>query len=893
MNKAIKNNVLVILSEMNNIHVDFANVLKTQIESSSYRNLKFHCLTDPSKKDIELFLQENKCVCIVPSSPFAVMGSDGGVYKARKFNIHRLMRTLGLDFFGCDYIAGLMLNDKAECLKLSGLNPTVRVVTRYNFNHNLLYETDSINCTSLMLTPYSLGSYHEMRKYKVCDTKDACQAISEIFINDSEVDEILVQMSANHNENIIITILGNPPLSIDFVCKSLESSEIEQLLDYNEDISELIAKSYELFNFYSLRDFCQFTFVRCQHEDKYYLADINGFNALSESFVASCMKRYGYDTVETLTILTIIFLCRQKLSHPVLELLSSLVKYLNCTPINRLLPLTVKTYIYNKHDFTDICNELEGRFLRPDESNKHEISSLLSKALRKHLLPKPILSPFLGDLDDKYTFLEKCEEIPLIPKNQEEILSISNQILSGQMRWHSPLTLYNVNPPTMFNTVVASALMNMYNPNPMARDTSAGLPEMEKQIVRQLSRLIGWDINESAGIFTPGGKVCISYAIKCGLNRCSQYSDKKPVVIFSEINHFSIESSCYMLGLPKSSLMSIPVNSNGTIDFCLFKEALIHCFENSTPIACVIFSGGNTTHCAIEDVAMGREAISWAVEKFNSPYEPYLYFDIVVGWPWLFFKGYDFTKNELGIEDEALRKIMHVTDGLKYSELADGAGIDFHKYGFAPFANSVFLTKKATELYQVSGVSVEEVFREPYHYTFSNSRGAADILSAWNVLQSVGVQGFQSYIANMVNVANVFTDELPYCGFEILDKSNTFGFATIAWACTPTDHMDFNTFIRQNENRAYVNSQYLYALTDYFRQHQKHAIQVRFLPKHKIVSRGLDVSVIIILPMTLNINGKNAASVARIMGIMKQEFDERCLAGLESYTDVIPEDAPK
>jgi glutamate/tyrosine decarboxylase-like PLP-dependent enzyme len=73
----------------------------------------------------------------------------------------------------------------------------------------------------------------------------------------------------------------------------------------------------------------------------------------------------------------------------------------------------------------------------------------------------------------------------------------------------------------------------------------------------------------------------------------------------------------------------------------------------------------------------------------------------------------------------------------------------------------MFITKNASELYQVSGVSVKEMFREPYHYTFNNSRGAADIISAWNVLQSVGTQGFQSYIANMVNVANVFADELP------------------------------------------------------------------------------------------------------------------------------------
>jgi len=890
----IKYNVLIILSEINNTGTHFTDYLESQIRMTDHRYLEFHYLTDPSKKDIVSFLQKNECVCIIPSSPFAVMGMDGGIFKAKKYNIPKLLRTLGFDFIGCDYITGLMLSDKAEFLKLSGLNPTVRIVTRHNLDDNFLYQTDSKSEKSIILSPYSSENPIGMRKYITCPANEARQAINKLFVNDSAIDEIMVQTNVNCKNNIVITIIGNPPLSIDFTYKSSENGKIEQLADYDDDISELITRSHELFNFYMLRDFCQFIFARCHHDNKYYLVDINGFDALNESILISCMKRYGFNTIDMITVLTIIFLCRQKLNHSILELLGSLVKQLNHVQINRLLPLAAKAHIYGKYDFTDICHELGGRFLKPDESNKHEIPRLLEKTFKHHPAPISSFSAFLGRTPNAhYTFLKEYEEIPSFPKNQEEVLNISTQVLAGQMRWHSPLTLYNVNPPTMFNTVVASTIMNMYNPNSMAQNTSAGLLEMEKQIARQLSGLIGWDDNKSAGVFTPGGKVCISYAIKCGLNRCGSHSEKEPVIIFSEINHFSIESSCYMLGLPKSSLISIPINSSGTIDLHLFNEVLTHCFEKNIPIACVIFSGGNTTHCAIENVKEGKEAISQAVLKYGSPYEPYLYFDIVVGWPWLFFKDYDFKKNVLDIGVEALRKIMHVVDVLKHSEQADGAGIDFHKYGFTPFANSIFLTKKASELYHVSGVSVKEMFREPYHYTFSNSRSGTDIISAWNVLQSVGVQGFQSYIANMVNVANIFANELPSYGFEILDKGDTYGFATIAWAYGPVDNTDFSTFIQRDSDAIYANSQYLYALTEYFRKHQKYALQVRFLPKHRIVSKGQDASVIIILPMTLNINGEIATSVARIIGIMKQEFDERCLKGLESYADIIPEEVPK
>lgn len=72
------------------------------------------------------------------------------------------------------------------------------------------------------------------------------------------------------------------------------------------------------------------------------------------------------------------------------------------------------------------------------------------------------------------------------------------------------------------NTVAASTITNIYNPNGMIDRTSAGYLKMEKQIIRQLSNLLDIDSSKSAGVFTSGGKICITYAVKCGLNRCQR-----------------------------------------------------------------------------------------------------------------------------------------------------------------------------------------------------------------------------------------------------------------------------------------------------------------------------------------------------------------------------------
>lgn len=111
---------------------------------------------------------------------------------------------------------------------------------------------------------------------------------------------------------------------------------------------------------------------------------------------------------------------------------------------------------------------------------------------------------------------------------------------------------------------------------------------------------------------------------------------------------------------------------------------------------------------------------------------------MVICWPWLFFKYYDFDKNKLDIPVAVLSKMAVILERIVFARLADGAGIDFHKGGFSPYTCSIFLSKKADELYAISDKTVKNNQHtpiEPNRYTLGNSRGTSDILSAWNILQ--------------------------------------------------------------------------------------------------------------------------------------------------------------
>lgn len=886
--------VLIILSEINTSWVSADIDLATYITSLHHPYIEFDCLVDPSRKELEYQLHNNNYLCIIPCTPYSLQQQYNEKFELDDFNIIHLLENLNLNFFGCNYITNLMLNDRAAYLKSSEKSLPLKILTRYNYEDYLQSNNLKEDFFPAIIDPLYNKNFIATQKYKAQSLKDAFCIVSNLFNNDQDMDEVLIQKNMYYDKEVTVNILGNPPQSIDLIFDTTLNSK-ENTLEFKNEFHQIIAKSYELFNHYSIRDFAQFKYGYRASDNKFYLISINVSCCLNDIFVSSCMQYYGIKLEDLLNILVIISLNRQTATLNTSELTEKISSGLPDEIKNNLLSLETKIHIYNNYDYKDVCHELKNRFLKPDESNKYDFLKLLQSTINKLPVVDMPGSLFIGTSKDKHDFLKGYEEIPLYPREQQEILHTSVNILNGQMRWHTPSMLYNVNPPVMFNTVVASALTNLYNPNAMAQATSAGFLKMECQIARQLSTLIGWDSDISAGVFTTGGKVCITYAIKCGLNRCLRYenSNKEPVVITSETNHFSIESSCNQLGLTKDSCIRIPVNSSGTIDFQVFEEVLIECFKSQIPIACIIFSGGNTTHCAVENIKQGKEILNRVSMDLNIQYSPYVYYDLVVGWPWLFFKYYDFIRNTLNIDQESLRKIKTIADYFNYAYIADGIGIDFHKGGFAPFTNSIFLSQRSSELYSVSNNPVKDIFREPYHYTFSNSRSATDIISAWNVLQSVGIQGFQSYVANMVNVANTFMEILPQYGFDALEKNNTYGFSTIVWAYYKFETVTFHDFKQLDKSYIDANNNYLYKLSEYLKKNPVSCYYVRFLPKYKKITSIMYIATIAILPMTLNIEEQTATIIANNIGMLKMNFDQQYPTELTNSNDIMPEEVPK
>lgn len=827
-----------------------------KIEMDNTVGIEYIVLNSPSKRILEETILKTDFDCIIP---LQAINKGNNTY-----NILKVLDSYGLKYFGNNYLKYLLVNEKPAFIMQTELRLPSEIWTKYNYYKNIqsLSKTDfPIFIESDSEVNYLLNSINELNK--IIDT-----------LFSDKIDELIVYKNYSFDKLFDTVIIGNIP---NFILASSDSTADE--FAYLKEIS------IKLFSKYKFKDFAGFKFAK--RGDQYFLLSINSDKLTNKEITNVMHLNYRLDTKDIINLYILVSSFKNCIDS---NIICELSKKLSHNIVLLILPLKIKQKCGIDFDYNDICNDLKYSFLNADDSNKYEFIKMIEEHIEN--TPKCKINSYcLGDIDFDYDmYLSSFEEIPQAPRNPNDVLRESLQILNGQIRWNSPLSFYNICPPTMMNTVAASTITNIYNPNGMIDRTSAGYLKMEKQIIRQLSNLLDIDSSKSAGVFTSGGKICITYAVKCGLNRCQREfkSKNSPIVITSCANHFSIEDVCYQLGI--EDCIRIPLTASQEMDYGEFEKCISTCIEKNIPIACVIVSGGNTMHSAVENINTVNSIITSYVKKYNLSYSPYIYYDMVVCWPWLFFKSYNFHINPLKLESSLKNRIKHISDILINAKLADGFGFDFHKGGFSPYATSLFIAKNGNELFSINSKN-GEIRKDSCYHTFTNSRCTTGIISAWNVLQSVGISGFQAYIANMLKVAETLSDTFEKEKIIVLRKYDTYGFATLIWLQSPELRCYKFSDIINSEDLLNENNEYIYQFTEYLKRNGAVNICVRYLPKYNF--EGNIITIISLLPMTMNINGKIAGKIAKEILKIKEEFDKEYIKGSNFNFKSAPDNVPR
>lgn len=518
-------------------------------------------------------------------------------------------------------------------------------------------------------------------------------------------------------------------------------------------------------------------------------------------------------------------------------------------------PKIIKKHITNLRTNSDPLQKILGvqltnNFLGLQDPNMNIINdtaNTLLATIKDKMSPK---NSRIGNPRD-FTYneeIKQMEGMPTIGEDINKVIVDVSKFLDGMMQWHNPNCAFNVTPTPFLPAVGIKTVLNVLNPNTLWDNTSGEILLAEKNVVKMLSEVIGWDNSLSGGISTIGGKESLIYFILSGIKEAKNASSN--IKFFTSAkNHYSLEHVLKITGLdPNQSLERIPTNQDGTIKTKNLEASIIKHLKSGGSIGGIILLGGETINHIIDPVKSIYDIRNNIVERYHLNYNPKIHLDSVNGFPWIFFKEYNWDKNILNIGANSLGKIYNNCKKLEEVKFADSCAIDFHKLGLAPYSSSFFLCKDSHML--DSKTNLRHGSYHPNQFTLANSRSADGIITSYSILKSLGKEGFQRYLAYLQEVGEEFRLQITNSQLiTIINNDTNWNTSVfIPFSQDNTDEWE-SEITNQNNDFCFQFSEFLRVNPEY--------PQLGYIPEHKKNKNNESISAMMIYPMSPHYTKEN------------------------------------
>ena len=396
--------------------------------------------------------------------------------------------------------------------------------------------------------------------------------------------------------------------------------------------------------------------------------------------------------------------------------------------------------------------------------------------------------PLLGrprELD--YTSTEQTE-LAEEGRSVEEVASLLVDKLEGLPIWGHPRTQINVIPPSSIPNIIGSLLATIYNPNLVSDDTSYGLALTEASVAAMVARLVGYDAEQSAGIFTFGGTGTTLYGVKLGIEKA--FPDAMDngiradgVILASAQSHYCRLNVAGWLGLGEKNVVEVPPHLQNDIRIDQLDGAARTAIDQGRRIVALVATMGTTDAFGVDDLDAVVDLRDRLVNDYDLDYTPHVHADAVIGWAWTAFNDYDFERNPLEFRPRTVRALAAACRRISKLHRADSIGVDFHKTGFAPYISSLFLVRDRADLQCLVRGRNEMPYlfqsgeRHPGTFTLEASRSGSGVLAAYANLHLFGRIGLRVLIGHLVEMAESLREHLE--GHDSTTVLNDDGIGTV------------------------------------------------------------------------------------------------------------------
>ena len=373
-------------------------------------------------------------------------------------------------------------------------------------------------------------------------------------------------------------------------------------------------------------------------------------------------------------------------------------------------------------------------------------------------------------------------------RSVEAVAQMLKDRLEGLPIWGHPRTQINVVPPASIPSIVGALLPAIYNPNLVSDETSFGVAVTEAEVAAMTARLVGYDADRSAGVFTFGGTGTTLYGARLGIEKAFPDAMDHGVradgaILASAQSHYCRLNVAGWLGLGEKNVVEAPTHLTNDVRIDRLEAAARDVIEQGRRIVALVATMGTTDAFGVDDLDAIVELRDRLVREYRLDYAPHVHADAVIGWAWSVFDGYDFERNPLGFRPRTVRAIAAACRRICKLHRADSIGIDFHKTGFAPYVSSLFLVRDRADLQLLVRGRDEMPYlfqsgeRHPGIYTLETSRGGGGVLAAYANLHLFGRVGLRVILGHLVEMAESLREHLE--GHDSTTVLNDEGVGTV------------------------------------------------------------------------------------------------------------------
>ncbi len=305
-------------------------------------------------------------------------------------------------------------------------------------------------------------------------------------------------------------------------------------------------------------------------------------------------------------------------------------------------------------------------------------------------------------------------------------------------------------------SVVADALVALFNPQLAVWRHAPAANEMERHVLRFLQRKLGYDPDATAAHFTSGGQEANLTAVTVALthlfpefgDRGLRGLERQPVFYLSEEGHHSFHKIAHGTGLGRSALRIIPTDSNMRIDPVALRDRVTTDRADGFAPAMVVGMGGTTAAGIIDPL---QELAS--IARDNE-----LWFHVDAAW---------------GATALLSDKLRWSLDGI---ERADSVTWDAHKWLSVPIGAGMFFCRWPDTVEKSFAASAsyvppaEEGRWDSYVTSVQWSRRFIG-LKLFMALAERGAGGYAAHIERQAAIADTLREGLVVAGWRVVNDT--------------------------------------------------------------------------------------------------------------------------